>query len=107
MAQSGLSQAALARTMEISQSSVSHMLTDRSYGLTCSEVSFIEAICQVPGGTLYSQVGLIDNKPLDVERLVYDIPGINHQGAAAIVAAIQAVRADILRHEKQQTGRPS
>jgi predicted transcriptional regulator len=98
MAEAGLSQAALARTMEVSQSSVSHMLTDRSYGLTCSEVSFIEAICRVPGGTLYRNLGILEQEPL--EKQVYDIEGINHQAAEAIVAAIQAVRADVLRRTR-------
>jgi hypothetical protein len=97
MAEAGLSQTVLARTMEISQSSVSHMLTDRSYGLTASEVSLIEMICRVPVGTLYRHVGLIEYEPL--EKQIYDIPGITNQAAEAIVAAIQAVKANALRQE--------
>jgi hypothetical protein len=99
MAQSRLSQKVLAGNMETSQSSVSHMLTDRSYGLTSTEVSMIEATCQVPQGTLYRAVGFVEERPL--ERQIYDIPGITHQAAEAIVAAIQAVRADVLRTERQ------
>jgi hypothetical protein len=99
MAQARLSQKVLAQNMEISQSSVSHMLSDRSYGLTSTEVSMIEATCQVPQGTLYRAVGFVEE--LSLERQVYDIPGITHQAAEAIVGAIQAVRADVLRIKKQ------
>jgi hypothetical protein len=98
MAQARLSQKVLAETMETSQSTVSHMLTDRTYGLTSTEVSIIEAVCQVPQGTLYRAVGFVEEQPL--ERQVYDIPGISHQAAEAIVAAIQAVKADVLRQER-------
>ena len=99
MAQVRLSQKVLAQNMEMSQSSVSHMLTDCSYGLTSTEVSMIEATCKVPMGTLYRAVGFVEEKP--VEQQIYDIPGITHQAAEAIVAAIQAVRADVLRQERQ------
>jgi hypothetical protein len=99
LAEAGVSQQTLARTMEVSQSTVSHMLTDRSYGLTASEVSLIEMICSVPVGTLYRHVGLIENESL--EKQVYDIPGITHMAAEAIVGSIQAVKADILRTERR------
>ena len=98
LAEAGISQTALAQEMEGSQSTVSHMLTDRSYGLTTTEVCFIEALCQVPSGTLYRYAGLIAHESL--EKQVYDIPGITQQAAEALVAAIQAVRANALRMEK-------
>jgi predicted XRE-type DNA-binding protein len=100
LAEHGVSQAVLAVALEISQSSVSHMLTDRTYGLTTTELRMIEALCKVEFGTLYRLVGLIEAP--SVERQVYDIPGITAQSAEAIVAAIQAVKANTLR----QAGRP-
>jgi hypothetical protein len=99
LAEAGVSQLTLARTMEVSQSTVSHMLTDRSYGLTASEVSLIEMVCQVPVGTLYRHVGLIEYEPL--EKQIYDIPGITHQAAEAVVSAIQAIKADVLRQGRR------
>ena len=95
MSQAKVSQAVLAHGLEVSQSSVSHMLTDRSYGLTCTEVSLIEKLCRVPGGTLYRQIGLMETP--SVEKQIYDIPGIEPQAAEALVAAVQAVKANILR----------
>ncbi len=99
MTEKGVSQAALADAMGISQSSVSHMLSDRSYGLTAAEVSFIELKCHTEDGTLYRSIGLVYERSL--EQQIYEIPGITNQAAEVIVAAIQAVRADVLRQGRQ------
>ena len=99
LAQANVSQRRLAEFMGVSQSSVSHMLTDRSYGLTTTEVYFIELLAQVAAGTIYRQLGFVQVATL--EQQIYEIPGINEQAAEAIVAAIQAVKANALRQERQ------
>jgi hypothetical protein len=95
LAEAHVSQALLASMLQTSQSSVSHMLRDRSYGLTGSEVFMIEKACGVRPGTIWRRVAYTDDPT--AEALVREIPGIDEQAAEAIVAAIQAVRADVLR----------
>jgi hypothetical protein len=95
LAQGGVSQVVLAKAMEVSQSTVSHMLTNRGYGLTTSEISFIEALSRVPQGTIYRSLGFVDMPSLEAQ--IYDIPGITHQTAEALVAAIHAAKASGLR----------
>ncbi len=99
LAQSRMSQATLAKALEVSQSSVSHMLSDRTYGLSVGEIGMIEILCKVPAGTIYRQLGFLDEPPL--EQRVYDIPGIDEQAAEALVAAIQAVKANAMRRTVQ------
>lgn len=95
LASARISQATLAAALEVSQSSVSHMLTDRSYGLTTGEIGMIEILAKVPAGTIYRQLGFLDEPTL--EQRVYDIPGIDEQAAEVVVAAIQAIKANVMR----------
>jgi hypothetical protein len=95
LAEAHVSQATLASYLQVSQSSVSHMLKDRSYGLTGSEVFLIEKACAVRPGTIWRRVGFTDDPT--AEQLVREVPGITDQTAEAIVAAIQAARAHAIR----------
>jgi transcriptional regulator with XRE-family HTH domain len=90
LARASISQRQLAEGLGMSQSSVSHMLTDRAAGLSAVEILRIEELCQVRPGTLYRAAGLIVEPSL--EEQVYEIPGITDQTAEAIVAAVQAAR---------------
>jgi transcriptional regulator with XRE-family HTH domain len=95
LAGAGVSQSKLAAMLGVSQSSVSHMLTNRAYGLTATEVNLIELACKVPDGTIYRSAGLVVDP--QIEDLVWELPGITEQTARALLAAIAAVRADAAR----------
>ena len=95
LAAMGISQSKLAGMLGVSQSSVSHMLTNRAYGLTATEVSMIELACKVPAGTIYRSAGLIDDP--QIEDLVWELPGITEEAARILLACIAAVRADAAR----------
>jgi hypothetical protein len=107
-----ITQSQLAAIMGISQPSVSHMLGTRTYGLTVAEVMWIELACGAKPGTLCMMAGLFYDpasaflpdrpEPPSLEQQVYDIPGITTQAAEAIVAAITAVRAEVLRNQKRR-----
>ena len=91
MAKHHVSQRDLARGLGVSQSSVSHMLSDRAAGLSALEIFHIERLCRVPRlGLLFRQAGLIEEPT--AEELITEIPGISDQTAEAVVAAIQTVR---------------
>ena len=90
LARANVSQRQLAKSLGVSQSSVSHMLADRTAGLSAVEIRHIEELCQVRPGTLYRAAGLIVEPAL--EEQIFEIPGITDQTADAIVAAIQTVR---------------
>jgi hypothetical protein len=94
MAERGVSQAALARELGVSQSSVSHAFTDRQHGLTVTEVFWIETLAEVRPGTVYERAGYA--KWPDVAEVIYN-SGISRQTAAALVAAINAAREHALR----------
>jgi hypothetical protein len=102
-----ITQSQLAAIMGISQPSVSHMLGTRTYGLTVAEVMWIELACGARPGTLPMMAGLFYDpdrpEPPSLEQQVYDIPGITAQAAEALVAAITAVRAEVLRNQKRRS----
>jgi hypothetical protein len=95
LAENRVSQATLATLLHTSQSSVSNMLSNRSYGLTGTEVFVIEQACHVRPGTIWRRIRYTDDP--SAEQQVREIPGITDQAAEALIAAIQAVRAHVLR----------
>jgi hypothetical protein len=112
MSQAAVTQAGLAEAMGVSQPAVSHMLGNRTYGLTVSEIIWIETVCRASPGTIYMMSGVFYDAtapggsrvtppppppPPSLEEQIYGFPGIAPQAADAIVAAIQAVRANAAR----------
>jgi hypothetical protein len=106
MDRSDTTQTWLSDRLGVSQPTVSHMLSTRSYGLTVGEIVAIEHVCHVPAGSLLHQLAdqFGTGSAPSLEEQVYAIEGITNQAAAAIVGAIAAVRSDVLRRRGGSDG---
>ena len=82
-------QTKLADVLGVSQSSVSHALSDRKYGLTLTEVWVIEALAGVRRGKVYELASYL--VPETVEEFVSRQPGMTPEAAAGMVAMFHAL----------------
>jgi hypothetical protein len=89
------------------------MLGARTYGLTISEILWIEAVCQARPGTLLMMAAVFYDaaavaeaaaRERSLEQQIYEIPGILTEEADVIVAGLGAARMSIQRRAAE-TGR--
>lgn len=85
-----ITQTTLGKALGYSQPSVSHMLGDRTYEPTPTEIYRIEQLVQVPIGTVYRLCGLCHDR--NVEELIYGDPSIDPAAADLILGAIVQAR---------------
>ena len=98
LASSRVPQARVAELLGVSQSSISHALSDRSYGLTTTEVWAIEALTEARRGMVYELARYV--VPRSVEESLADVPGMTPEAFEPIVAAIHAVESRASREKE-------